>query len=142
MDDNSILPDWVYKEESLTELQLRYSGFGKDLYKVLEERLPEVFSQLKFYQSVESQTEDSFATFNDGSSSFGIQLDPLIEVIVIWDKEHHFEISSRVENAYETAIDLIRTTFLKKNLIRNKFQESWFGILLERLKLIIDRRLA
>ena len=113
VEEYSILQDWEYREESWGEFNKRYSGFGKDLYINIKERFPEIFEKLKYYQSVEFQTEDSFATYSDGITTFGIQLDPLIEVIVLWNKENHLEITSYTDNEYEVAMNFIKKKFLQ-----------------------------
>lgn len=109
----SLLPNWKFREENLEEFNERYSGFGREFYKTLDNSPPNALVKIKLYQSLEYQTEDSIAIYSDNTTSFGIQLDPFIEVIVLWNKENHIEISSHTVDAYQVAIDQIRTKFLK-----------------------------
>ncbi|BDD12661.1 hypothetical protein FUAX_50930 (plasmid) [Fulvitalea axinellae] len=79
-------------EERFAEMNTRYKGFGKDLYLKIKDELPEVFEGLKFYQRIKHQIEDSYAIFNDKTTPFAIQLDPLCEVIVLWNHTLQIEI--------------------------------------------------
>ncbi len=75
-----IMEDFV--PEKLGKVERRYSGFGKDLYRRIEHRLPHVFRKLQYYQRINIQMEDSYAVCHNDKNSFCIQLDPLCEKII------------------------------------------------------------
>ncbi|WP_149247389.1 hypothetical protein [Chryseobacterium sp. SN22] len=62
--------------ENLEEAGRRYSGFGKDLYRQIEQRFPDVFSNLQYYQCIDIQTEDSCAIYTNDQNSFVFSLIP------------------------------------------------------------------
>ncbi|AUD03536.1 hypothetical protein [Spirosoma pollinicola] len=96
-----------YVKENYDDFMSRYSGFGEDLYSLLSEQLPEVFRKLTFYKGIVYQTEDSYAVFI-GEPAFGIQLDPLIEVVVIWDHSRHAEFSSWLNDGHSAVLEYIQ----------------------------------
>ncbi|WP_026727392.1 hypothetical protein [Flavobacterium denitrificans] len=106
-----------YIEEKFEEVLVRYNRFGKDLYNVIKEELPDVFKYLKYYRTIKygniGQLEDSYATYNDGDILFAIQLEPECEVICLYNREIHIEISDWNNNDYyKQSIEFIRTEFL------------------------------
>ncbi len=98
--------------ESLEKAGRRYAGFGKDLYRQISRRLPDVFRNLKYYQRINSQTEDSYAIYNDDQISFCIQLDPVCEKIVLWNEEKQIEIGYGSDDEYEDALNFIQSELL------------------------------
>lgn len=113
--NKDVLGDWEVTGESYAEATRRYSGFGSELFAGLRDKLPAVFENLKFYQPIRYQSEDILATYEDPVCSFGIQLDPLCEVIVLWNHETRIEIGTWSTNAYDEAITFMKTHLLKKN---------------------------
>lgn len=104
-----------FQEETLNKVYERYSGIGRDLYQLIEEKLPQVFSNLRFYQGTNYQIGDSYAVYEDPDNhgkSFAIQLDPDIEVIVLWNSEIQTEIGSWVEKPEKEAILFIQDELL------------------------------
>ena len=100
-----------FQEETLDKVQERYSGFGGNLYQLMEEQIPEIFLKLSFYQQTTYQSEDSYAVYEDRDNpekSFAIQLDPLCEVIVIWNQNIHTEIGSWSEDPEFESIKFIQ----------------------------------
>ncbi len=105
-----------FQEETIDKVLERYSGFGRDLYWLIEERLPHVFCNLRFYQGTTFQSGDSYAVYEDPSNlekSFAIELDPDIRVIVLWNNEIQTEIGSWADKPEEEAIIFIDDNFLK-----------------------------
>ena len=100
-------------EETYLDVISRYPGFGHELYSLLKDYHPEVFKRLTFYKRLELQTEDSYAVYDDGPRSFAIQLDPLCEVIVLWNHEFQTEIGTWCEDPVEEALHLIGTEMIK-----------------------------
>lgn len=103
-----------FQKETLEKVQERYSGFGGNLYNLIEEQLPEVFLKLSFYQQTTCQIEDSYALYEDRDNpekSFVIQLDPLCEVIVIWNLNIHTEIGTWSEDPELESLMFIQDEF-------------------------------
>ena len=113
-----------YIEENFDDFLKRYTRFGKELYRIIEKELPNVFNRLKFYRATKStgkyvygaQLEDSYAIYDDGKIMFSIQLEPESEVICLNNWETQIEIGDWEQNDYyKQAIDFIKTEFLKIN---------------------------
>ncbi|MFD2910123.1 hypothetical protein ACFSX9_15440 [Flavobacterium ardleyense] len=112
-----------YVEEPLETFEIRYSGFGKDLYNEIQKELPEVFAKLTYYKRFENDDKsnlmtflnDSYAIYNDGSLKFRIIIDPDCEVICLGDFDSHIEIGSwdNTTTYYRESIDFIKKYFLK-----------------------------
>lgn len=103
-----------FQQETLDQVQERYSGFGGNLYQLMEEQIPEIFLKLSFYQQTTYQSEDSYAVYKDSDNpekSFAIQLDPLCEVIVIWNQNIHTEIGAWSEDPELESIKFIQEEF-------------------------------
>nr|WP_309757463.1 hypothetical protein [Flavobacterium sp.] len=112
-----------YEEESYFDMIGRYKGFGENFYSLLKEKLPLIFTHLKFYKATETtliyvlgeaQTSDSYAIFANDNNSFGIQLEPETPVICIWNWENHFEIGDWSENPDVEALNCLMEHFLKE----------------------------
>jgi hypothetical protein len=107
-----ILGQRDYVREDFEEMCRRYEGFGKDIYTKLRLILPSVFDRLTYYRATTYQTEDSYAVYKDGTAEFAIQLDPLCEVIVLWNSKTQIEIGTWSTDEYSEAIDFIRGNLL------------------------------
>lgn len=114
--ETELLPsNQEFQEESLDKVHERYSGFGRDLYRLIGERLPYVLINLRFYQGMNYQMGDSYALYENPDNpgrSFAIQLDPDIDVIILWNSEIQTEIGNWVRNPEEEAIIFIQDEFL------------------------------
>ncbi|MBD0260090.1 MAG: hypothetical protein ICV83_30595, partial [Cytophagales bacterium] len=99
--NKDVLGDWEVIEESYAVATRRYTGFGSMLFSILQDKMPQVFDNLKFYQPVKYQSENVLATYEDALCAFGIQLDPLCEVIVLWNDETRIEIGTWSNGEYE-----------------------------------------
>lgn len=108
---HKLIETWECRPESYTDLKKRYDGFGKDLFSILELNLPDLYSHLTFYQNI-NQPEDAVAVYDDSKHSFGIQLDPLIELIILWNENDSIEVTGYDEQYYETAIEFIKNKLL------------------------------
>ncbi|RAR48401.1 hypothetical protein B0I10_1059 [Flavobacterium lacus] len=113
MEINLLQPREDFVIETFDEFEKRYLGFGKEIYSKIKENLPEIFNNLVFYKRVNFQLEDSYAEFKSDQFPFGIQLDPLCEVIVLWSDCKHIEIGYWAKNEYEDAINYIKSELLK-----------------------------
>lgn len=105
-------PIEAFTEESFNSFNQRYSGFGKDIYQIIQLELPEIFNHLKFFKRIFFQPEDSYALYCNADISFVIQLDPLCEVIVLWNVKTRTEIGSWSPNEYDEALDFIKSDLL------------------------------
>lgn len=113
MFDKILSPIEDYEREDFYGMNERYSGFGKEIYQKLKETLPLVFNKLMFYKNVRQQVSHSYAVYMDGTKSFALQLDPLCEVIVLWDRHNsHVEIGAWSQDEYTEAIEFIKTRLL------------------------------
>jgi len=107
-----ILGQRDFVREEFEEVSTRYQGFGKDIYTKLRSMLPSVFDRLTYYRATTYQTEDSYAVYSDGTTEFAIQLDPLCEVIVLWNRATQIEIGTWSTDEYSEAVE-----FIKRNLL-------------------------
>lgn len=93
-------------EESEAEMSQRYTGFGSRIFNELFKELPKLSQAFKFYRNTDG-TEDVWAIHNSDNIEFGIQLDPNIEVICIWDDSYCEEIGCWVSDPIGHAINVI-----------------------------------
>jgi hypothetical protein len=103
-------PSEDYEQEDFSNMAARYSGFGSQLYEKLKDALPITFDKLTFYRNIRHQNEHSYAVYRDGAKSFAIQLDPICEVIVLWNLQYHIEIGAWSKDGFLDAIQFIKTT--------------------------------
>jgi len=104
--------DWSFSEETLEKCHARYAGYGCQLYDIIRDQIPTVFSRLRFYQSEIHQAGDSYAIC-EMDPPFSIQLDPDCEVIVLACETVHTEIGSWSSDPCGEAIIFIRRYFIK-----------------------------
>ncbi len=112
-----LLPESAhFQEESLSEVQARYSGFGKDLFAELEAQLPEIISNFRFFHKRHNQEEDAWAIYADNNIEFAVILDPDCAVIVLFDGTpgNTIEIGTWWDNPTEVAIAFIEEVFFGK----------------------------
>lgn len=112
-----LLPEEMdFKEETLSESMVRYSGFGRDLFFELESHFPGMISKIRFFQPQASQQEDIWAYYENGPLQFAMQLEPSCEVIVLWNDgpDNSIEIGTWWDNEYEAAIAFIEEVFFGK----------------------------
>ena len=98
-----------YIEETFDDVSRRYSGYGKEIYRRLRDEMPKVFNNLTYYQCLTSQTQDSYAIYSHNDKSFAIQLEPIGEVIVLWNNEKQIEIGFWSKDEYRDTINFIKT---------------------------------
>lgn len=112
-----------YIEETYEEVRTRYVLFGKDIYKILKESETEIFHNLRFYKATklikkttwgDAETENSYAIYDNGINSFGIQLEPMTPVICLHNE--HTQIEIRDWNGNDYYAESIK--FIKEELIK------------------------
>lgn len=113
MEINLLKPREDFAIETYNEFEKRYLGFGKEIYTNIKKSLPNIFNNLVFYRRINFQEEDSYAEYKNDQFSFCIQLDPLCEVIVLWNDTKQIEIGYWAKNEYEDAINFIKSELLK-----------------------------
>jgi len=110
-----------YQEETFNEMVIRYKGFGENLYAALQENLPNIFENLKYYRATISsgicvmdhvQTLDSYAIYKFQNNSFAIQLEPEGATIIVWNWEVEFETGYWSENPVAETLDFIKQNFV------------------------------
>lgn len=114
-----------YIEETYEEVKTRYILFGKDIYQILKEKELEIFNNLKFYQATKliekttwgkAETKNSYAIYDDGKISFGIQLEPMSAVICLHNQKTQIEIGDWNGNDYYSeSIKFIKEELIKSN---------------------------
>lgn len=108
-------PTEEFHSESFSAFEKRYIGFGKDLFLRIKDQIPEVFTELRFYQRKPFQSEDSYAEYCHDGKVFVIQLDPLCEVIVLWNDHTSVEIGTWSSNEYDEALQFIISDLLAQD---------------------------
>ncbi|MGK0363647.1 MAG: hypothetical protein ACI85O_000700 [Saprospiraceae bacterium] len=99
------------EEETYSQFENRYEGFGENFYSLLKKKMANFFSKLIFYRAVVHQRDHSYAVYDNDGKLFAIQLDPY-QVIIIWDGKQQCEFGDWDENAEENAIKCIEDKFL------------------------------
>lgn len=103
-------PNCAYVEESEATAISRYLGFAFDFFERLYAAHPRLRDRFRFFRDV--HTDDLWSVCDATSRHFGIQLDPDIEVICLWDADYQDEIGSWHEDPVAYAIDEIRERYL------------------------------
>lgn len=108
--NTKLLPkDGKFQLETFTEMSKRYTGFGNNLFTKLLSDEPQIKEQIKFYKRIDSQLEDSYALVSNPNMAIAIQLDPLCEVIIIWNNNVHIEKGHWTENLIQETINSIKS---------------------------------
>lgn len=102
-----------FRIETYEEFQNRYKGFGKEIYKKIKDKTPNIFNKFEFYKRINFQIDDSYAICKNDEFSFGIQLESEGEIIVLWNGIKQIEIGFWADNEYEEAINFIKSELLK-----------------------------
>jgi hypothetical protein len=110
----------IFEVESFNEFQQRYDGFGKELYSIIQQKLPDLFKHLNFYKIISITgkcagsyvQQDSFAIYQKNDKAIGIQLN-YYDVICIWSFDGlSFETGGWSDTPYEDAIGFIEKIFI------------------------------
>ena len=109
-----------YVQETYEDFYNRFNGFGKEIFNKLKIELPYVFENLTLYKAIKStgkhiggfQPLDSYAIFDDENIQFVIQLEPLSEVICLFNDKTGIEIGYWSEDEYRDAINFIKQNFI------------------------------
>jgi hypothetical protein len=87
-------------------------AFGSELFIELLRHSPELREELVCFR-YSAQPEDTVAVFDRTSRAFGIQVDPLMEYIIVFDGESRNEIGPWFDDSTAEALTYIWDHFLK-----------------------------
>lgn len=85
-------PSIAYEPETETSAITRYTGFGSGLFDAIYTELPSLVGTFTFFR--DNKSPDVWAISNTNSATFGVQLDPEIEVICLWNESTFDEIGA------------------------------------------------
>ncbi len=98
-------PDMSFVPEDELIAKSRYAGFCADFHSRLYSRYPSLHGRFRFFRNPD--TEDVWSICEYGTFVFGVQLDPDIEVICIWDAAWFTEIGAWAPDPVEDAIKTV-----------------------------------
>lgn len=105
-------PEIPFVAEDEVVARARYVGFAADLYSRLYVEHPTLRGRIRFFR--DPRTDDIWSVCDTGACSFGIQLDPDIKVICLWDTNGWFdEIGTWNADPVARAIDEITSPYLR-----------------------------
>lgn len=96
--------------EDETEALRRYTRFAADFYVRLYSKYPAFRGTFRFFR--DQSTDDVWSVCETADCSFGVQLDPDIEVICLWDAGWHDEIGTWASDPVADAIEEISERYL------------------------------
>ncbi len=105
-------PRGDYVEVSEAQALARYAGFGARLFEMLYARNPHLRGHFRFFRDL--QSDDLWSVCDWNGKSFGLQLDPDIEVICLWDEMGSEELGSWLDDPVGAALERIDQDYLQK----------------------------
>ncbi|MGV3460900.1 MAG: hypothetical protein ACO1N9_10660 [Flavobacterium sp.] len=104
---------YIFEEETFDDFRDRYTGFGKEIYDLLQQKHPDILNHLKFYKITgatgkcvgQPNLEGSTAIY-DGKVNFVITLD-YYSTIVVGNYEATREFGDRNDAAVEDAVEFV-----------------------------------
>ena len=97
-----------FVETGEAETLARYRGFASGFFAELYAAHRVLRGRFRFFR--EPATEDVWAVCSD--PEFGVQLDPDLEVICIWDAHWHDEIGTWIDQPMGYAVEIIGQRYL------------------------------
>lgn len=97
---------------SEVETHSRYDGFANGFFHRLYQVHPSLKGKFRFFR--DQATEDVWSVCETPNFEFGVQLDPDIECICIWDETWHDEIGNWVNDPIEFAIGIITQRYVNR----------------------------
>jgi len=114
MNASALLNDTIaFIAEDEAAALARYTGFASNFFAHLYSALPSLRGSFRFFRDPE--TNDLWSVCEISPRPFGLQLDPDIEVICLWDASYHEEIGywpPQLSNPVAYAIDKIRERYI------------------------------
>jgi hypothetical protein len=106
-------PNIAFASEEESAAIQRYTGFAADFYARLYSEHPSLRGRFRFFRDPSS--DDVWSVCETGDYSFGVQLDPDIEVIFLWDGSGWFdEIGTWKSDPIAYAIEEISKRFVRR----------------------------
>ncbi len=90
----------------------RYQGFAENFFVDLYVTFPSLKGKFKFFRDVKNNSDDIWSIC-EINKPFGVQLDPDIECICIWDTDWHDEIGSWIDNPAQFTFEIIKKRYLE-----------------------------
>jgi len=112
VDPRACHPGVTFAVESEAEALNRYHGFGAGLFRILWKRHPELRGRFVFLK--DECSDDLWSFCNLDSSPFGIQLDPDIEVICLWNTDVGEEIGDWETDPVGAALESLEQTYIRQ----------------------------
>ena len=97
--------------ENEAEALLRYKGFAADFYVRLYAEHSTLRGRFRFFR--DPSTDDIWSVCETEDYAFGVQLDPDLEVICLWDTGHHEEIGTWISDPVAYAIKKIDERYMQ-----------------------------
>ena len=104
----SVQPTIQFLDESEEQAFSRYTGFGLAVFDELWRRFPEFRDHFRYFRDPRSNDIWSHCKF--AKREFGLQLDPDIEVICLWNESGSVEIGDWGDDPILLAIKWIEET--------------------------------
>lgn len=95
--------------ESFADSLSRYRGFGSEFFPQLFLKFPKYEQFFCFFR--DNQSDDVWAICETTDLEFGVQLDPDIECICIWDSDWHDEIGAWLPDPVGYAIKTVTARY-------------------------------
>lgn len=102
VDPREIQPSIDFYTETESVALGRYDGFGRKVFEILWAAHPHLRGGFHFLRDPQSDDVWSFCTTSN--RDFGLQLDPDIEVICLWDGAESIEIGTWAVDAFADAV--------------------------------------
>ena len=105
-------PSIPFVAEEETEATRRYTRFAANFHARLYSEYPALRGRFRFFR--DPSTDDVWSVCEIADCSFGVQLDPDIEVICLWDESDWFdEIGTWKSDPIAYAIETIRERYIR-----------------------------
>ena len=104
VDPRLIQPSLDFDAETEAVALARYTGFGRAVFDSLWHVHPHLRDGFQFFRDSSNQSEDIWSFCTTGSREFGLQLDPDIEVICLWDDSGAVEIGTWADDPIADAV--------------------------------------
>lgn len=103
-------PSIPFRSETESDAIDRYKGFAADFFPRLYQAWPALQGQFHFFK--DPWTQDLWSVCHINGQDFGVQLDPDIEVICLWDANWHLETGTWQNDPVGFVIQTIQERYL------------------------------
>ncbi len=105
VDPRLIQPSIDFCTETEADALERYDGFGRAVFDALFESHPQLRGGFQFFRDPHSK--DVWSYYSGNVREFGLQLDPDIEVICLWDGSESTEIGTWADDPVADAVEWV-----------------------------------